>query len=285
MIAAGNTVTDISKVYQSYASAVILLQNCFFFPAETFLTEDIVNQQPPKPPLPGTLQSPESTFSKYLLSGEEEPCGQFLEELFGYYNGNLTFMPNQIRDLYYQLFSILSAARKKNQVESGFHEKQDLIVDTLDNAFTYEELHESLKEKTAQYFEDAKLLGKHFTCEALVDSGNLLKDPLGNNEVIIVKSRALKGIISDELVEYNYENMDVFKVQNIISSSDEILSSRVRLIPYKHAGSNSGSIILGIKADYIEIDKNKISNVVIGLSNFDDSEYDAILNPNILQGI
>lgn len=156
MIAAGNTVTDISKVYQSYASAVILLQNCFFFPAETFLTEDIVNQQPPKPPLPGTLQSPESTFSKYLLSGEEEPCGQFLEELFGYYNGNLTFMPNQIRNLYYQLFSILSAARKKNQVESGFHEKQDLIVDTLDNAFTYEELHESLKEKTAQYFEDAK---------------------------------------------------------------------------------------------------------------------------------
>ena len=71
----------------------------------------------------------------------------------------------------------------------------------------------------------------------------------------------------------------------VLSSSDEILSSRVRLIPYKHAGSNSGSIILGIKADYIEIDKNKISNVVIGLSNFDDSEYDAILNPNILQGI
>ena len=145
--------------------------------------------------------------------------------------------------------------------------------------------------KNLKYIKDIKktidinLLGKHFTCEALVDSGNLLKDPLGNNEVIIVKSRALKGIISDELVEYNYENMDVSKVQNIISSSDEILSSRVRLIPYKHAGSNGGSIILGIKADYIEIDKNKISNVVIGLSNFDDSEYDAILNPNILQGI
>ena len=138
--------------------------------------------------------------------------------------------------------------------------------------------------KNLKYIKDIKktidinLLGKHFTCEALVDSGNLLKDPLGNNEVIIVKSRALKGIISDELVEYNYENMDVSKVQNIISSSDEILSSRVRLIPYKHAGSNGGSIILGIKADYIEIDKNKISNVVIGLSNFDDSEYDAILN-------
>ena len=55
--------------------------------------------------------------------------------------------------------------------------------------------------KNLKYIKDIKktidinLLGKHFTCEALVDSGNLLKDPLGNNEVIIVKSRALKGII------------------------------------------------------------------------------------------
>lgn len=45
---------------------------------------------------------------------------------------------------------------EKKIVESGLHEKQDLIMDTLNNAFTYEELHESLKEKTAQYFEDAR---------------------------------------------------------------------------------------------------------------------------------
>lgn len=145
--------------------------------------------------------------------------------------------------------------------------------------------------KTLKYIKDIKktininLLGKYCTCDALIDSGNLLKDPLGNNEVVIVKSKILKGIISDELVEYDYENIDIFKVQNIISSSDKELSRRIRLIPYKHAGSNNSSIILGIKVDYIEIDRNKISGIVIGLSNFDDLEYDAILNPNILQGI
>ena len=112
-----------------------------------------------------------------------------------------------------------------------------------------------------------------------------MKDPLSNNEVVIIKSKLLKGILSDELVAYDYENMDVFKIQNIISSSDEKLSSRVRLIPYKHAGSNSSSMILGIKVDYIEVDKNKICNVVIGLSNFNDSEYDAILSPSLLQEV
>lgn len=156
LISAGNTVTDIAKVYRSYASAVILLQNCFFFPEKTFLTENIVNQLSKEGPLPDSLRSPENTFSKYLLSGEEEHCVQFLEDLFHYYNCNCTFMPNQIRDLYYQLFNALSAARKKNQVETALQEKQDLIVDTLNNAFTYAELHESLKEKTARYFEDAK---------------------------------------------------------------------------------------------------------------------------------
>ena len=129
---------------------------------------------------------------------------------------------------------------------------------------------------------DISLLGKHCSCEALVDSGNLLKDPLGNNEVIIVKSKVLKGIISDKLVEYDYENIDVLEFQSIIDIYEKELSSRIRLIPYKHAGSNKSSIILGFKADYIEIDKNKISNIIIGLSNFNDLEYDAILSPNIL---
>ncbi len=145
--------------------------------------------------------------------------------------------------------------------------------------------------KTLKYIKDLNktieinLLGKRCKCEALIDSGNLLKDPLGNNEVVIVKSSALKGVISDELVECDYENTDIFKIQDIISSSNSDLSSRVRLIPYKHARSNNSSIILGLKVDYIEVDKNKISNVVIGLSNFDDSEYDAILSPSILQGV
>ncbi|MGL6105819.1 sigma-E processing peptidase SpoIIGA [Romboutsia sp.] len=127
------------------------------------------------------------------------------------------------------------------------------------------------------------LLSNSFECEALVDSGNLLKDPVGNNEVVIVKSSVLKGLIPEELLNYDYENINYDKVQEIIDLLDKDLSSRVRMIPYKHAGSSQSNMILGLKADYIEIDKNKIGNIVLGISNFDDYEYSAILNPSILQ--
>ena len=51
---------------------------------------------------------------------EEEHCSQFLDELFRYYSCNHTFMPNQIRDLYYQLFNTLSASRKKISWKPNF---------------------------------------------------------------------------------------------------------------------------------------------------------------------
>jgi len=125
-------------------------------------------------------------------------------------------------------------------------------------------------------------LDNRCSCKALLDSGNLLKDPMSNNDVVIVKSSELKGVLPESLLNYDYENIDIIKAEEIINLLDDEISSRIRLIPYKHAGSSKGSIILGIKADYIEIDENKIGNIILGISNFNDSEYGAILNPSIL---
>lgn len=145
--------------------------------------------------------------------------------------------------------------------------------------------------KMIKYMEDSKktiiinLLNKSCQCEALVDSGNLLSDPTGNNDVVIVKSSALEGIIPDILLSYDYEHIDMNKVQEIIDLLEDDLSSRVRIIPYRHAGSSSSNIILGLKADYIEVDKSKIGNIVLGITNFNEKEYSAILSPKVLQGI
>ncbi|WP_455538501.1 sigma-E processing peptidase SpoIIGA [Terrisporobacter sp.] len=124
-----------------------------------------------------------------------------------------------------------------------------------------------------------RFLGEDLKCVALLDSGNLLKDPLTKSDVIMVNSNLLKKYLPEK---YNYEYVDVVEAEKIINSLSEDISSRVRLIPYKHATSKETGMILGFKADYLQIDNKKIGNIVLGISNFKDDNYNAILNPSML---
>lgn len=122
-------------------------------------------------------------------------------------------------------------------------------------------------------------LGENLKCVALLDSGNLLKDPLSKSDVVMINSSLLNKYLPEN---YSYEYVDVLLAEEIINSLSEDISSRVRLIPYNHATSNKTSMILGFKADYLQIDNKKIGNIVLGISNFKDDNYNAILNPSIL---
>lgn len=122
-------------------------------------------------------------------------------------------------------------------------------------------------------------LGEDLKCIALLDSGNLLKDPLSKSDVVMINSSLLNKYLPEN---YSYEYVDVLLAEEIINSLSEDISSRVRLIPYNHATSNKTSMILGFKADYLQIDNKKIGNIVLGISNFKDDNYNAILNPSIL---
>ena len=122
-------------------------------------------------------------------------------------------------------------------------------------------------------------LGDELKCIALLDSGNLLKDPLSKSDIVMINSDLLKKYLPEN---YNYENIDVLKLEEIINNLSEDISSRVRLIPYNHATSNKTSMILGFKADYLLVDNKKIGNIVLGISNFKDDNYNVILNPSIL---
>lgn len=123
-----------------------------------------------------------------------------------------------------------------------------------------------------------RFLGEDLKCIALLDSGNLLKDPLTKSDVVMINSNLLQKYLPEK---YNYEYIDVILAEKIINSLSEDISSRVRLIPYKHATSNKTSIILGFKADYLQVDNKKIGNIVLGISNVKDDNYNAILNPSI----
>lgn len=126
------------------------------------------------------------------------------------------------------------------------------------------------------------LLNNSCECKALLDSGNFLKDPISNNDVIIVKLDAIKSLLPKEILKFNLENMDIIKAEQVINSFDDELSTRVRMIPYTHAGGKQSQIIIGIKADSVIIDDKKIGNIILGISDFNAKEYGAILNPCIL---
>ena len=126
---------------------------------------------------------------------------------------------------------------------------------------------------------NVKVKDNVFDFEALLDSGNLLKDPISKDDVIIVNAKKLEKLLPKELVDYDYGDMSFEKMNNLLDKLDINLSSRVRLIPCRKIGNDNG-FVLGIKADYIEVDGSKISSIVLGLSNFSDKDdYDAIMNP------
>lgn len=151
LAAAGETFAGISRAYNSYTSAVILLQSSFFYPDGTFLTLSILDNYTSANALPS---SPENDFAEFLSSKNKEKCLEFLADLFCYYDRNHSVLPNQVKDLYYKLFIVLEDARKQQQVSGAA--AQDSIVAALEKCFTYHELHQYLTEKTERFFSDAE---------------------------------------------------------------------------------------------------------------------------------
>ena len=152
-IAMGNTVCSVSRAYLSYASAVILLQSSFFYPSGTFLRQ----QDPEKSEVSFSGQlpfSPEQDFLEELTAQREDGCNALLDSLYSTYACSRRFLPNQVKELYYKLFSAVKQAEK--QLKISGNQQTAGIVDSLEKCFTFQELHEELQMKTRNFFESAK---------------------------------------------------------------------------------------------------------------------------------
>lgn len=127
------------------------------------------------------------------------------------------------------------------------------------------------------------------TLDALVDTGNRLKDPLTGSPVVIVEYPALTGLFSEEL-KVIFNSMEKSDSLNI---PDEFLtspwSSRFRLIPYTSIGKERGMLI-GFRPDEIRIIDDghviPVKNVIIGVHNrplCPEGTYKALLHPDVFQ--
>lgn len=98
---------------------------------------------------------------------------------------------------------------------------------------------------------------------AMIDTGNLAKEPITNRPVVIIENNLLEEILPKEICN---------NVENILSGNldgvPEKYIPRLRCIPFSSLGKQNG-MLLGIKADGIEVDfeeeKKCSKDVIIGV--------------------
>lgn len=114
-----------------------------------------------------------------------------------------------------------------------------------------------------------RILGKEVQSIAILDTGNLLKEPITKMPVIIVEAELLKEVISVNIIEHLQEIMD--GEGRYIPSE---LINRIRLIPFTSLGKQNGMLV-GIKADEVLVtydeEEYKHKDVIVGI-------YDKRLN-------
>ena len=108
-----------------------------------------------------------------------------------------------------------------------------------------------------------KINGKEVETKAMIDTGNLAKEPITNTPVVIVESSLLEKVLPEEILN----SIDNILAGNLEGVNKEYIS-RLRCIPFSSLGKQNG-MLLGVKADEIIVEKeeeNKISkNVIIGV--------------------
>lgn len=108
------------------------------------------------------------------------------------------------------------------------------------------------------------LNSKNVYSNAIIDTGNFLKEPITKTPVIVIQKDELSGIIPD----YILDNLDKIINGENVELGDYM--SKIRLIPFSSLGKENG-ILLGLKADNVLIETEEksivVNNVIIAIYN------------------
>ena len=134
---------------------------------------------------------------------------------------------------------------------------------------------------------EIKLNGTIIKTKAMVDTGNLLKEPITNTPVVIVEHTLLYNCMPKEILN-NLENILGGDTKNIPENIKEQYVSKLKLIPFSSLGKQNGMLI-GIRPEYIKIEnednQTEIENVIIGIYNkslTNRGEYRALIGIEII---
>lgn len=127
--------------------------------------------------------------------------------------------------------------------------------------------------------------GKCIKIKTMIDTGNLLKDPITMTDVIIVEKSSLVDIVDKDILS-NLKN--IIGGKWIEDNNQKIHSYKFKLIPFTSLGNDNG-LILGFKPDYVKIydeTESMRSNVIIGIYDgklSKSSLYTSLIGLNILE--
>ena len=131
------------------------------------------------------------------------------------------------------------------------------------------------------------LNNKEIKTKAMIDTGNLLKEPITNMPVIVMEHTLFYDILPKEILNNTEEILggDFTKIPDDIKME---YSPKLKVIPYSSLGKSNG-MLLGIKGEkliiYLKEETQIIDKVIIGIYNKSltkQGEYRSLLGLEVL---
>ena len=131
---------------------------------------------------------------------------------------------------------------------------------------------------------------KNIDVKALIDTGNMLKDPITNIPVIVVEKEKLFNLLPTSILNNLNQIIDGSVPNEIYEEKNFEYISKFRVIPFKSLGKENG-LLLGFKTDKVIIKKddtvNQINKVIVGIYNNKlkkKEQYSALVGLDIIEG-
>lgn len=126
-----------------------------------------------------------------------------------------------------------------------------------------------------------KMNGKEKELIAMVDTGNMLREPITGNPVVVVEKMALYDLVPKEILN-NTEAILGGDFEKIPENIKKEYISKLKMIPFSSLGKQNGMLI-GIKPESVKVINEQIEekrNAIIGIYNKSltkRGEYNALI--------
>lgn len=130
------------------------------------------------------------------------------------------------------------------------------------------------------------LYEKNIKINAMVDSGNMLKEPITGKAVIVVEHTCFYDILPKEILN-NLEKILGGDLENISEEVKNTYIKKLKFIPFSSLGKQNG-MILGISPQFVKIcgeEEKEIKDIIVGIYNKSltkDGSYRALIGIDII---